>query len=224
MHWSVISSSWAAIIISWNLFEPNTSLAFQPPFGPSWALSATETEGALSFRPTAFRVPFLCLWLNFQAEPPPFLGICFLALSPPLLPSCKNACLWLPRLLLTTGSRGLGRFQGGGTPPGTRPSGRPETGPSRGPGPLLPQWLLQGHECPAPKSPWSPPRASLRATRRRETTTAFRRGPRPPPVPSSPPGCLCRRFWRSGRGEQARVLPQASAGATSPAHSSKSQS
>ena len=37
-------------------------------------------------------------------------------------------------------------------------------------------------------------------------------------------GCLCLRFWISGRGEQAKVLPQASAETTSPAHSSKSQS
>lgn len=43
-----------------------------------------------------------------------FLGICFLELSPPLLPSYKNLCLWLTQLLLKNGSRGVGRFQGGG--------------------------------------------------------------------------------------------------------------
>lgn len=43
-----------------------------------------------------------------------FLGICFLELSPPLLPSYKNLCLWLTQPLLKNGSRGVGRFKGGG--------------------------------------------------------------------------------------------------------------
>lgn len=121
-----------------------------------------------------------------------FLGICFLELSPPLLPSYKNLCLWLTQPLLKNGSRGVGRFKGGGfreEHPVCTLSLRVACGVAqlrhRGPR------CCPGGCCRAP-SPLLPsllrllPSASLRARRRQETITSFLRGPRPPPAPSSP--------------------------------------